>query len=48
MKLTTKGLIERAVVYGLDGRDMKMEKTLADGKQTVEGLARTIQGENWT
>ena len=43
IKLSNKGLIERAVVYGLEGRAMKTEKTLADGNQSIEGLVQTLE-----
>lgn len=43
IKLSNKGLIERTVVYGLEGRAMKTEKILADGNQSVEGLVKTLE-----
>ena len=39
VKLTNKGFVERAVVYGPEGRDMKTERLVADGQHTLYDVA---------
>jgi central kinetochore subunit Mal2/MCM21 len=43
IKLSNKGIVERAIVIGDDGRDKSMENTLTGGNGRIEELIQRLR-----